>query len=98
MNDDATDPAARMAQLVTSLPALRDAPGARPWNPLKIDAWAATGIPSHGERCAAQFVLAVWNPDVQWNAGKFDVMDALSVWDPQHHYAFLQWVIDPWWA
>lgn len=87
-----------MAGLVQTLPALRGAPGVEPWDALAIDAWASTGIPSHGERCAARFILAVWNPDIPWSAGPFDVMEALSVWDPQHHRAFLQWAVDPWWA
>lgn len=53
---------------------------------------------SHGEKCTAQFVLAVWNPDEGWKSGKFNLMEALRAWDDANHKAFLVWAADPWWA
>jgi hypothetical protein len=92
------DPALRIRLLAQSFPGLWNAPGVLPWNAQALDEWAASGKPSHGERCAAQLVLAVWNPDERWKSGRFDVMDALSVWDRPHRKAFLTWAAAPWWA
>lgn len=74
------------------------ATGVKPWNANAFDKWAATVPISHGERCSAQFILAVWNFALPWRCRKFDLMEALDVWDQQHHQAFLAWVADPWWA
>lgn len=99
MSDDPLQsPEARIRLLCQTFPGLWSAPGVRPWDALALDEWAASGNPSHGERCAAQFALAVWNPDEPWRSGKFDVMEALHVWDLHHHRAFLDWAADPWWA
>lgn len=57
---------------------------------------SATGAPSHGERCAAQLVLAVWNPEEPWQSGKFYLMEALRVFDAQHHRALTEWALSPW--
>jgi hypothetical protein len=49
----------------------------------------------HGALCALRFVLSVWNP---YEYGKkFDMHEALGVWDNEHRAAFLAWVKDPWW-
>jgi len=63
-----------------------------------LDVWAASGVPSHGELCTARFVLAVWDPSGDWRSGRFDVMEALGVWDLAHRQVFLKWAADPWWA
>ena len=93
-----------------------------PWHSMRF---RSSGIAaSHGERCAVQFVLAVWNysadwdhPDVikawleetgltehklGWNPseaklGKFDVIDALGVWDEENRAAFSEWAKEPIW-
>lgn len=86
---------------------------------------------SHGERCALQFLLRVWNASTDWDdpriieawsehlterpavpfefdptiathahayrVGKFDVFEALGVWDDEHRAAFLEWAKDPIW-
>jgi hypothetical protein len=88
----------RFSALVQSLPAIRGAPGACPWDAVALNDWAASGVPSHGELCTARFVLAVWDPSAEWRSGRFDVMDALGVWDIAHRSAFLKWAADPWWA
>jgi hypothetical protein len=66
------------------------------WNALAFDDWAVSGI-SYGERIAAQFLLAVWDPNEEWKCGKFDVMTALRKWDDDHLGAFIVWAKDPWW-
>jgi hypothetical protein len=38
-----------------------------------------------------------WDPSTEWEAGRFDVMEALRVWDLKHRAAFLEWAKDPWW-
>jgi hypothetical protein len=95
MEDDAS---IRIRTLAQNFPGLWRAPGISPWNALRLDEWAASNGPSHGERCAAQFLLAVWNPDEPWQSGKFDLMEALRVFDAQHHRALIEWALNPWWA
>jgi hypothetical protein len=84
--------------LADTFPSLERAPGVHPWDALKVEKWAVSGGPSHGELCAARFILAVWNQYDEWRCGPFDVMDALRVWDLPHRKAFLDWAADPWWA
>ena len=93
-----SDPILRIRMLAQALPGLWEASGVSPWDPVALDGWAASSIPSHGERCAAQFLLAVWSPDEPWQSGKFDLMEALRVFDAQHHRALIEWAINPWWA
>lgn len=82
--------------LIRSFPSLIGKPGASPWDALILDRWAASGIPSHGERVAAQFVLGVWDPRANWSCGQFDVFEAMRIWDCKHQAAFLEWVSRPW--
>lgn len=89
-------PVRRMTELARSFPSLRHAPGVDPFDVEPLDCWAA-GKASHGEALAARFVLAVWSPEEAWEAGRFDVMEALRVWDLPHREAFLKWASDPWW-
>jgi hypothetical protein len=85
-----------MSTLAQTFPCLRNAPGIDPWDVNKLDEWASTPWPSHVEKCAAQFVLAVWNPDFKWKCGKFDIMEAMKVWDSATYNAYLVWAADPW--
>ena len=98
MTDHRTRPEDRIRTLAHSLPSLRSAPGLAEWQAITLDAWAASGSPSHGERCSARFLLAVWNPEETWRSGRFDLMEALRVWDEPHRRTFLQWAAAPWWA
>jgi len=97
-----TDVNARMAKLARTFPCMKGNPGVMsnlpPWNAIAVDAWGASGQSSHGERVTAQFLLAVWSPQDSWECGKFDLMEALRVWDESHHRAFLVWASNPWWA
>jgi hypothetical protein len=88
----------QIQQLAAALPTLTGAAGVSPWNLTEFDAWACGPAPGHGARFAAQFVLAVWNNDVDWRCGRFDVVEALSVWDDAHRSVFLAWALAPWWA
>ena len=98
MANKVDDPDSRVRLLAQTFPALWKAPGVSPWDALTIDEWATSGRPSHGELCTAKFILAVWDPDGEWRSGRFDVMEALRVWDLTHRTAFLDWAADPWWA
>ena len=89
--------ALRMEALAASFPSLRGAPGADPWNACALNLWACQGV-SHGERCAARFVLTVWNQHEAWECGHFEIMEALQVWDAGHTAAFVAWARAPWWA
>ena len=87
----------KMERLAQSFPTLMMAPGTVPFNADKLAKWARGPEPGHGARCAARFVLTVWNPGVRWRCGRFDLMEALSSWDDEHRGAFLRWVQKPWW-
>jgi hypothetical protein len=86
----------RMTDLAYTFPCLREAPGVDPFDPKELDRWAA-GPVSHGERVTASFVLAVWDPSATWEAGRFDLMEALNLWPPSHRGPFARWVMNPWW-
>jgi hypothetical protein len=71
----------------------------------------ASGPGDDGERLCARFVLAVWNPRTDWQAvarkhriiepddvlARFDVFEALRVWDSEHVQAMLTYLADPFW-
>lgn len=72
-----------------------DKPGASPWDADLLDASYAGA--SHGEKVTIAFLLNVWNPGHEWKCGKFDLIDAISVWDRGKREAFLSWAADPFW-
>ncbi len=97
----------RMSALAVSFPALQRAAAELidPWiwerpgvlgTADVLDDWLASGAPSHGARCAGQFVLSLWNPNHPWKSGKFDLHEALKIWDDEHLHAFLNWARAPW--
>jgi hypothetical protein len=86
----------RMTELAKSFPCLCGARGVDPFEPEELNRWAA-GAASHGERVTASFILAVWDQTTDWEAGRFDVMEALRVWSPSHQKPFLEWAAEPWW-
>ena len=51
-----------------------------------------------GAHHAARFILAVWNNDAEGTCDRFDVIEALAIWDEEHRAAFLAWAKNPWWA
>lgn len=88
---------AKMSALAATFHCLRNASGVKLWDANTLDKWAAETPLSHGERVTAQFVLSVWEPNHAWRCGKFDMMEALRIWDADHHAAFVSWVREPWW-
>jgi hypothetical protein len=108
--------------MARNFPALRHRGSLDPWDAMRF---RASGIAaSHGERCAIQFVLSVWNFSTSWDdpelvagwleetgitkadlgwdpktatLGKFDVIDALGVWDEGNRAAFIEWAKEPIW-
>ena len=96
--DDESHEAIQIRQLARTFPSLgKNAPGIDPWIPHELNRWAV-GPASSGERHAARFVLAVWDNAADWECGRFDIVEALTVWDEPHRAAFLAWAGDPWWA
>ena len=87
----------KILSLARSFKCLRGTPGTRGglWDAVALDTWAAGGA-SSGEKHSARFVLGVWNPYDEWRCGKFDIYDAIQVWDHAHREAFLRWALDPW--
>ncbi len=63
-----------------------------------LDAWASGALPSENALHAARFVLALWDNAERWCCGRFDAVEAMTVWDGPHRGAFLTWVARPWWA
>lgn len=53
---------------------------------------------SHGEVCVVQFLVTLYDPGAEdWPCGRFDVMEALAVWDTPNREVFTAWVEAPWW-
>ncbi len=96
MNDDETRAREKMTAFAQTFPSIWDASGVEPWDPSELEIWG-NGPRSHGERVSAQFLLTVWDPSTDWSCGHFDLMEALPVWDPEHHKAFMRWAANPWW-
>jgi hypothetical protein len=93
---DSDQLAAQRTRLSETFPCLRDAPGVSPWDPIALNLWAPRRA-SHGERVTAQFLLGIRDPSADWEAGRFDLMEALRVWPASHRDPFLRWATDPWW-
>ena len=91
------DYGARMSALALSFPSLRQADGIAPWEPELFARWVRAGSAGHGATCAGQFVLSVWNLSTRWRGGRFDLHEALAIWDADHRTAFLAWARAPWW-
>jgi hypothetical protein len=92
-----------MTILALMFPTLRDADGIRPWDPEKLISWLNGPAPGSGARSAGRFVLGVWNSSTDWTEhglappGRFDLFEALAVWDDTHREALQAWVSAPFW-
>jgi hypothetical protein len=100
-----------MTRLARLFPSLRDADGVEPWDSINLLRWALSGK-SHGEALAAKFVLSVWNSTTDWEEiardhgiitepdhhfSRFDLYEAMGVWDYEHVNAMLAWLQLPFW-
>lgn len=83
-----------MTALAQSFPcSVRFAHCIDPWDAEALDAERRKGM-SHGEKMTAAFLLTVFNP--AWL--KFNLHEALGVWDDAHCAAFAAWAHRPWYA
>lgn len=88
---------AKMAAFARTFLSTAHAPGVFLWDANTLDRWAAETPVSHGELLTAQFLLAVWDAATPWRCGRFELMEAMRVWDDRHRAAFLAWAKAPWW-
>jgi hypothetical protein len=70
-------------------------PEVLPWDARRLEARYSGA--SHGQKCIIQFLLNVWNPDAEWACGRFDVIEAIRIWDERYREVFLAWAAVPWW-
>lgn len=90
-----------MTALGKLFPTLQDAPGVDPWDVDALVAWLNGPAPGAGASAAGRFLLGVWNSRIDWTElglaapGRFDLFEALSVWDREHVAAFMEWVDAP---
>ena len=97
----------RMALLCARFPTLYGMPGTVPWDQKKFARWGSGPAATSGSRQAAAFVLSVWNGsqpedggwwnEAPYHVGRFDVVEALAVWDAHHRNAFVGWCLQPFW-
>ena len=85
----------RISELAKAFPSLAEQGSVKNWDAMTLDEWAASGIPCHGEKIAAQFLLRVWNQYEEWECGKFDPIEAQGVWDDEHWQGFQKWTAKP---
>lgn len=98
----------RFEEMVVSMPGLRKAPGVAPWDAMALLRWLCEEGQSHGEALAARFVLGVWNAHTDWveearkagfsapaAARRFDLLEAVGVWDRAHLDAVQVWLEEP---
>ncbi len=106
------DTRAAMTILARSFPVLaRDAEGIDPWDVDRFLAWLCGPAPSSGAIHSGRFVLSVWNPSTNWSEvareggiegaderlRRFDLFDAVGVWDDAHRLACMIWIEAPFW-
>jgi hypothetical protein len=97
MTADYLSTEAKMTAFAQTFPSMEKASGVKLWDAHTLDRWANSFTGSHGELVTARFLLAVWDPEHTWSCGRFELMEALRVWDERHRAAFLAWASNPWW-
>ena len=89
-----------ITRLARAFPGLDHADGVEPFDAVGLAEWAKGGK-SHGQICAAQFILSVWNvvesQAESYGLPYFDLHEAFGVWDRHHQQAFVGWAEEPWW-
>jgi hypothetical protein len=91
-----------MTALAALFPSLRGAP-TDPWDSRALIRWCASFYPAGEDppaAWAARFLLAVWNPDVNWTElaarqFSFNLMPAWAAWDTKHRAAAVRWLVTP---
>ena len=100
-----------MTALAKSFPKLREVDGVEPWDVDRFLAWLCGPAPSHGMLIAGRFVLGVWNSTTDWREvarelgldegadklTRFDLFEAMNVWDEEHAAACRRWMEWPFW-
>jgi hypothetical protein len=94
--------------LVKMFPSMKVVLGERAWNAHDVLRWLCSVGGSHGEVLAARFLLGVWNQQADWvtearelgfpspeAAKRFDLIDAVTVWDEPHLAALRAWLAAP---
>jgi hypothetical protein len=84
------------AYLALGFPSLRRAPGIEPWDAEALDRWAARPDRDPAARAAAQLVLGLVDSGRDWTCGRFDLREALAVWDCDHGCPFLSFLQHCW--
>ncbi len=79
-------------RLAARFPGLENAAGVWPWNPNRLDIWAAEEASDATAVHAARLVLYIWNRNMDWQCGRFDMMEALDAWDQRHRKPFLEFL------
>lgn len=100
----------RFRDLINSFPVWRGVGGVPQDLSMNLLRVLCTQGLSHGEACSARFLLGVWNPATDWTeiareegfpnpeaAQRFDLHEAMGVWDEHYRGAFIQWCLSPWW-
>jgi hypothetical protein len=91
---DWESPVGLMTILAESFPSLREAMNGRPFDPQWMEAHVEESADA-GSRASAKFVLDVWNAHQPTRQARFDLIEAMRVWDNDHRNAFDEWVNGP---
>ena len=81
----------KFVMMALAFPALWKADGIVPWNPNRLDIWAAEEADAPEAIAAVQYLLSLWNPGFQWQCGSFNPRSAFQYWDCPHRLAYLDW-------
>jgi hypothetical protein len=83
-----------MTMLAESFPSLRQAMNGRPFDPDWMEHFAE-GAMEGNSHWAAMFVLDVWYSDRSVRAPRFNLIQAMRVWDDDHRNALDEWLMSP---
>lgn len=89
--------AGTMTALAREFPQLKTLPGVDPWDARKFDRASFDMKGGTAFQEAALFVLNVWNDEIEWQLGRFNLMRALREWGPQEREAFFQFTLKHAW-
>ena len=87
----------RMEKFAKSFPSLKEAEGLSPWEPYKLCQWGKSYGKGSTELNAVRFVLWIFNPQLLYPCGRFELWEAMLSFEDGDREAFAQWVKSPWW-